>query len=33
MGISLNLAGVWDLLLLDLRELKEFMDDPDFGRP
>jgi hypothetical protein len=32
-GINVNVAGNWDLLLLDLTSLKGFMDDPDFGKP
>lgn len=32
-GINQRVAGNWDLLLVDLSSLKEFMDDPDFGRP
>jgi hypothetical protein len=32
-GINMKVAGNWDLLLLDLTSLKDFMDDPDFGKP
>jgi hypothetical protein len=29
----MKLGGTWDQLILDLASLKEFEDDPEFGKP
>ncbi len=32
-GISVRLAGTWDILMSDLARLNEFVVDPDLGKP
>ena len=32
-GMNMNIAGSWDMLLADLASLKDFINDPNLGKP